>query len=125
MRRIVRAKSPTLETKIAIRRTRRRDWARKLRHRNGMLFIANIDNPIGQKNLVAIGVGGFSVSEHESAVEHSAVNRVERNAHPGILRRRFEAAHFPLFFGIAQIENDETVAAETPYPRGPPLSSVF
>src|ERR1700726_1967474 len=98
MWRIVRAESPTLEAEIAVRRIRRRDRARKLCHRNRMLFITNIDNPVGKKNLVAIGVGSFSVGQHESAVENSAINRVERDAHPGILRGWFEAAHFPLFF---------------------------
>src|ERR1700736_3965004 len=109
MWRIVRAESPTLETKIAVRRIRRRDRPRKLRNRDGMLFVANIDNPVGKKNLVAIRVSGFSVGQHESAVENSAINRMKRDAHPGILRGRFEAAHFPLFYGIAQIKNDETV----------------
>src|ERR1700737_3824942 len=114
MRGIVRAESPTLETKIAVRSIRRRDRPRKLRNRDGMLFVANIDNPVGKKNLVAIRVSGFSVGQHESAVENSAINRMKRDAHPGILRGRFEAGHFPLFYGIAQIKNDETVAAESP-----------
>ena len=40
----------------------------KLRDRDRMLFVTNIDNPVGKKNLVAIGIGGFSVSEHKALV---------------------------------------------------------
>src|SRR3984957_12453511 len=113
MRRIVCAKASALETKIAIWRVGGRDRPRELRHWDRMLFIADIDDPVGKKNLVAIGVGGFSVGEHKSPVENSAINGVERNAHPGVLRGRFESAYFALFFRIAQIQNDETVAAES------------
>src|ERR1700722_17727577 len=113
MRRIVCAKASALETKIAIWRVGGRDRPRKLRHWDRMLFIADIDDPVGKKNLVAMGGGGFSVGQHKSTVENSAINGVKRNSHPGVLRGRFEAADFALFFRIAQIKNDETVAAES------------
>src|ERR1700688_50977 len=122
MRGIVRAEAPALETEIAVWSLRRRDWARKLCYRDRMLFVANIDNPVGKKNLIAIGVGGFSVGQHKSAVENPAINGVKRNSHRGILRGRLEAAHFPLFFRIAQIKNDETVTAERPVPT---VAAVF
>src|SRR6202047_3233668 len=114
MRRIVCAKASALETKIAIWRLRGRNGARELGDRDRMLFVANVDYPVGKKNLVAVGVGGFSVGEHKSAVENSAINGVEGNAHPGVLRGWFESPHFPLFFRVAQIKNDETIAAESP-----------
>src|ERR1700730_7836124 len=113
MWRIVRAEASTLETKVAVWSLRRRDWARKLRYRDRMFFVANIDNPVGKKNLVAIRVGGFSVGQHKSAIQNSAINGVEGDAHSGVLRGRFESTDFALFFRVAQIKNDETVAAES------------
>ena len=38
---------------------------------------------------------------------------MKRDAHAGILRRRFESADFFLVGGIGEIEDDETVGAES------------
>ena len=77
-----------------------------------MLLVANVDDPIGQIDLIAVGVGGFAIRDDEAAFEDAAIDRVEGDTHAGILRRRFEAADFFLMRGIGEIENDEAVAAE-------------
>jgi len=112
MRRIVRAKAAALEAEILVWRLGRRDGAGKLGDGNGMLLVANVDDPIGQIDLIAVGVGGFAIRDDEAAFEDAAIDRVEGDTHAGILRRRFEAADFFLMRGIGEIENDEAVAAE-------------
>ena len=101
-----------LETEIAVRRFRRRHGAGKLRDCDGVFFVANVDDPIGKINLVAVGIGGFAVRNDEAAFEDAAINGVEGDAHSGILRGRFESADFLLVRRIRKIENDKTVAAE-------------
>src|ERR1700732_1609259 len=98
MRRIVRAETTALETEIAVRSFRRRNGPRELGDRDRMLFVANVDYPVGKENLVAVGVGGFAVGEHKSAVENSAINGVKGDAHTGILGWRFKSSHLALLF---------------------------
>src|SRR5215472_14645762 len=112
MRRIVRAEASALEAKIAVRGFRRRHGTRKLSDRNGMLFVTNVHDPVGKINLVAIGVGGFAVGDYEAAIENAAVDRMEGDAHAGVLRRRLEATDFLLMRRIGEVQDDEAVATE-------------
>src|SRR5438067_9623923 len=61
-------------------------------------------------------VRGFAVCNDEAAFKNPAVNRVESDAHAGVLRWRFETADFLLMRRIGKIENDETVAAKRSVP---------
>src|SRR5579859_7807211 len=112
MRRIMRPEAAALEAEIAVGRLGRRNGAGKLRHGDGMLFIADVDDPVGEIDLVAVGVGGLAVGEDEAAVENAAIDGVEGDAHSGILRRRLEATDFLLMRGIGKVQDDEAVAAE-------------
>src|SRR2546430_2410445 len=114
VRRIVRTKTAALEAEIAIGRFGRRNRTRRLGDGNRMLFVANVNDPVWQINLVAVGVGGFAIRNDEAALENTAINRMKGNAHAGVLRRRFEAPNFSLMRGIGEVENDEAIAAERP-----------
>src|SRR5579859_4196570 len=110
---IVRAEASALEAEIAVGGFGRRNGARKLGDGDRMRFVADINDPVGQIDLVAIGVGGFAVGDDEAAIQDAAVDGVERDAHAGILRGGFEAADFFLMLGVGKIEDYETVATES------------
>src|SRR5579859_1790921 len=103
MRWIMSAEASALETEVAVGRFGRRNGAWELRDWDGMRFVADINYPIRQINLVAIGVGGFAVGDNEAAIQHAAIDGVEGDAHAGILRGRFEAADFFLMLRIGEI----------------------
>src|SRR2546430_16611 len=102
MRRIVRAKAATLETKIAIGGLGRRNGPRKLGDRDRILLVANIDDPVRQVDLVAVGVRGFAVCNDEAAFKNPAVNRVESDAHAGVDRKstRLNSSHSQISYAV-------------------------
>src|SRR2546421_1138698 len=112
MWRIMSPEATALETEIAVRCFRRRNGTRQLSNGHGVLFIANIDDPVRQIDLIAIRIGRFAVGEHKSPVEDAAINRVEGDAHSRVLWRRLEPANFSLMRRIREIKNNESVAAK-------------
>src|SRR5260370_17950114 len=114
MRRIMGSEAAALEAEIAVGRLGGRNGAGKLRNRDGMLLIANVDDPVREIDLVAVGVGGLAIGEHEAALGNAAIDGVKGDTHSRILRRRLKAAESPLLRGIGKIQDEQALAAESP-----------
>jgi hypothetical protein len=82
MRRIMRTKASPFETEVVVGGLGRRDGTRKLRHRDRMLFVPNVDHPYWQENLVAVRVESFPIRGNKPAIKKSEIDRVESNPSP-------------------------------------------
>src|SRR5437868_13186402 len=111
MRRVVRAETSALEAEIAVGRFRGRHRARELGHGRRTFLIADVYHPDGQKDLVAIRIGGLAVGKHESLIQAAAPDGVKCNSAGAVLRRRLKAPDLLLMFRVRKVQDNQPEAA--------------